>query len=80
MKHDIRICMATKGYFCMLDKAVELHVYALYISGRDRISNCCLIHSKFQHANLVLSFVIGWLSYMKSLPYTVTKVNTTQEF
>ena len=60
-EHEIRICMATKGYLCMLNQAIypvqtlEWCVYALYISDRERFNKHCLADFKIWHANLTVS-------------------------
>ena len=69
---DIRICMATGGYLCMLNQApypvdtLEWCVYALYISERDRINKHCLVDSKAWCANLGVS-LNGYLWVLRSL-------------
>ena len=51
-EHEIRICMATKGYLCMLNQAIypvetlEWCVYALYISNKEWNNKHYLVDSK----------------------------------
>ena len=60
-EHDIRICMATEGYLCMLNQApypienLEWCVYALYFSDRDRINKQCLVYSNIWYSNLLVN-------------------------
>ena len=59
-EHDIRICMATEGYLCMLKQVpypvetLRWCVYALYISDRERIYKHCLVDSKIWHAYMAV--------------------------
>ena len=52
IEHDIRICMAIKGYLCLLNQVLysvetlEWCVYSLYVSNRERISHHCIVDSK----------------------------------
>ena len=69
---DICLCMATRGYLCMLNQALcpvkdlDWCIFSLFQKDHNNIMNNCLVDSCMRHANLAINLQ-GYLWAISSL-------------